>query len=138
MMRKEHGLARVMEEQATSADIDEHEVIDASDLLAHLRRNGPAKQSRVSEAAPRDDKNGSVKGQGMSTAQKWELHEVALQRWRRDTESHKRHYQAVQGKYEAYLQETLLEREGRGRGAAQGSSATAMVPPKHGVVRPLA
>ena len=113
MMREERGLAPVAEEQATSADIDEHEVIAASDLLAHLRRNGPAKPSRGSEAAPRDDKNDSVQGQGLATARKWELHEAALQQWRRDTEVHKRDYQAVQEKYVAYLLEKKVEREGR-------------------------
>ena len=82
--------------------------------------------------------NAGVREQGSVTVRKLELHQVALQQWRRDTEAHKRHYQAVQEKYEAYLQEKKLEREGRGRGAVLGSSATAMVPPKHGVVRPLA
>ena len=103
------------EEQTTSADTDEHEVIDARDLLVHLKRNSPAKQSRGSEAVLRDDKMGDVKGKGMTTARKWELHKEALLQWRRDTEIHKQRYQAVQQKYEAYLQEKKGERAGSSR-----------------------
>ena len=109
-------MAEGAEEQATSADAEEHEVIDAKDLLVHLKQNCPAKQSRGSEAVPRDDKKGNVKGKVLTTARKWELHEEALQQWRRDTEMHKLRYQAVQRKYEAYLQEKKVERAGRARG----------------------
>ena len=133
----------VAEEQSTSADIDEHEVIDARDLLVHLKRNSPATQSRDSEAVLGDDKKEEVKGKVMTTARKWELHEEALQQWRRDTATHKQRYQLVQQKYEAYLLEKKGERaegsRGRcgeyvqpgGRGPSPtGGPATAVPPPR--------
>ena len=118
LKREDCGLAEGTEEQATSAGAEGHEVIDARDLLVHLKQNCPAKQSRDSEAVSRDDKKGNVKGKVMTTAQKWELHEVALQQWRKDTESHKLRYQDVQQKYVAYLREKKVEREGRARGTS--------------------
>ena len=55
---------------------------------------------------------------GLTTAQKWERHEEALQQWRKDTESHKLRFQDVQGKYEAYLWEKKVVREEHARGVS--------------------
>ena len=139
----ERGGRCVAEEQSTSADIDEHEVIDARDLLVHLKRNSPAKQSRGSEAVLRDDKKEEVKGKVMTTAGKWEQHEEALRQWRRDTAIHKQRYQPVQQKYEAYVQEKKGERAESSRGrcgeyvqpggrgpSTTGGPATAVPPPR--------
>ena len=58
----------VAEEQSTSTAIDEHEVIDARDLLVHLRRNSPAKQASGSEVELRDDKQREVREKVTTTA----------------------------------------------------------------------
>ena len=97
MKREEWRSAEVAEEQPSAAYVG---------------------QPHGNRAVPRDDRKGNVKGRGLTTAQKWERHEEALQQWRKDTESHKLRYQAVQQKYEAYLWEKKVEREGRARGTS--------------------
>ena len=117
------------EQQSTSTTADEHEVIDARDLLAHLKRNSPANQASGGDGVVLDDTKEEVREKVRTTAGKWEQHEEALRQWRKDTAIHMQRYQPVQQRYEAYVQEKKRECA-EVPGNSTGSSCSRVAPPK--------
>ena len=102
----------IRDEQSVTEDIDEHEVIDARDLLEHLKRNKPVSKSSSSGARLQNDKKEEEEEEKEKTkTMTWEQHAEALQQWRRETAIHKQRYQLVQQTYEEYVQKKQQEHE---------------------------
>ena len=101
----------IREEQSVTEDIDEHEVIDARDLLEHLKRNNPVSKSSSSGARLQNDKKEEEEEKEKTKTKKWEQHAEALQQWRRETAIYKQRYQLVQQTYEEYVQKKKQEHE---------------------------
>ena len=98
------------------------EVIDAKDILEHLRQNRPVSKSSSSDVwlsanfeKKLDEENDQKEEEEEKTkTEKWKRHAVALQEWRMATELHWERYGIVHKNYQEYMQ-----RHGRGTETAR-------------------
>ena len=100
-------------EQKVTDEIAEFPVIDAKDILEHLKQNRPVSKSSSSDAlsANFEKKQGEENDQKeegeeeKTNTEKWKRHAVALQEWRMATEDHWTRYGLVHKQHQEYMQQ---------------------------------
>ena len=100
-------------EQMVTKDIAEFPVIDAKDILEHLKQNRPVSKSSSSDAlsANFEKKQGEENDQKKegeeenTKTEKWKRHAVALQEWRMATKDHWTRYGLVHKQHQKYMQQ---------------------------------